>query len=63
MHIYRERSNSVPIFDSVPLRGIPTLPIPKMPELNEDRLFWMKMSIMKQQKAYFMVQASLIKRK
>ena len=44
-----------------PLRGLPTLPIPKRPEPNGDRLLWMKMSIMKQQKAYCMVQESLIK--
>ena len=45
------------------LRGLPTLPISKRPELNEDRLFWMEMSIMKQQNAFCMMQASLIKRK
>ena len=32
--------------------GLPTLPIPKRPELNGDKLFWMKLNIMKQQKAY-----------
>ena len=42
-------------------RGPPTLPIPKRLELNEGKLFWMKMSIMKQQKAYCIVPASLIK--
>ena len=31
---------------SGPLMDLPTLPIPKRPELNRDRLFWMKMSIM-----------------
>ena len=45
------------------LRGLPTLPIPKRPEFNGDRLFWMIMSIMKQQKAYCMVQVLLIKRR
>ena len=33
------------------LRGLSKFPIPKRPELNGDMLFWMKRSIMKQQKA------------
>ena len=45
------------------LRGLLTLPISKRSELNGNRLFWTKMSIMQQQKAYRTVQASLIKRR